>query len=108
MINLVTPQEAKQFLGSKDAIFVDIRDGASFAESHILGAFNLNGENMDAFIQGTDKNMTVVCYCYHGISSLQAGQYFLDCGFEKVYSLSGGFEAWENHEVANDAKKNGH
>lgn len=108
MINQMTPQEAKPFIDSNEAVFVDIRDGNSYAQSHIQGALSLNSENIDNFVQNTDKNQTVICYCYHGISSLHAAEYFLECGFRKVYSLSGGFEAWEQSEAESNAKIDGH
>jgi thiosulfate sulfurtransferase len=35
----------------------------------------------------------IVC-CYHGVSSQQAAQFLIHQGFENVYSMDGGFEAW--------------
>lgn len=32
--------------------------------------------------------------CYHGISSRGAAQFLIGQGFESVYSVDGGFEAW--------------
>ncbi len=44
--------------------------------------------------------------CYHGISSQGAAQYLVNQGFEEVYSVDGGFEAWHRAEffwvLAND------
>ena len=37
----------------------------------------------------------VVC-CYHGISSQGAAAYFAEQGFNEVYSMMGGFEAWQS------------
>jgi thiosulfate sulfurtransferase len=39
----------------------------------------------------------IVC-CYHGISSQQAAQFLIHQGFEEVYSLDGGFEAWRKDQ----------
>ena len=36
----------------------------------------------------------VLVYCYHGISSQNAAAFLIERGFETVYSLDGGFEAW--------------
>ncbi len=47
----------------------------------------------------------IVC-CYHGISSQQAAQFLIHQGFEEVYSLDGGFEAWrkgQSFEVSQPA-----
>jgi len=36
-----------------------------------------------------------VVVCYHGNSSQQAAQFFAGEGFNDVYSMDGGFEAWK-------------
>ena len=36
----------------------------------------------------------VLVMCYHGISSRGAAQFLIGQGFESVYSVDGGFEAW--------------
>jgi thiosulfate sulfurtransferase len=46
------------------------------------------------FVQHTDKDTSLVVYCYHGNSSLGATAYLMENGFKDVVSMSGGFEAW--------------
>ena len=75
---------------------VDIRDEDSYRESHITGAVSLSDQNMDEFLKITDKEKSLICYCYHGMSSQSAAKYFVNQGFKKVYSLIGGFEQWRN------------
>ncbi len=106
MINQISALEARNFINSKEALFVDIRDGVSFDRSHIPGALNLNSDNIENFVNDTDKSKKIVCYCYHGISSLQVAEYFLESGFQKVYSLTGGFESWTDYEADEDGKIN--
>lgn len=36
----------------------------------------------------------LVVYCHHGVRSLRAAAMLRDSGFDKVYSLAGGIEAW--------------
>ncbi|MCV6069119.1 sulfurtransferase, partial [Escherichia coli] len=36
---------------------------------------------------------------YHGISSQGAAQYLVNQGFEQVYSVDGGFEAWQRAQL---------
>lgn len=73
---------------------VDIRDEQSFNAAHIEGAWHLNSGNMVDLLQQTELDTPVIVYCYHGVSSQQAAQYLLHQGFEEVYSMDGGFEAW--------------
>ncbi|MCP5904950.1 rhodanese-like domain-containing protein, partial [Klebsiella pneumoniae] len=39
----------------------------------------------------------VMVMCYHGNSSKGAAQYLLQQGYEAVYSVDGGFDAWHRH-----------
>lgn len=86
--------DAKVKLDQKQSLFVDIRDPASYRQAHIPGAIHLHDGNVQEFLQNTDRSQSVVVYCYHGNSSLNATAFLLDKGFENVASMSGGFEAW--------------
>lgn len=87
-------QDFLSLLESKPTI-VDIRDIESFEEAHIENAIHLSNDNINQFVADTPKKQTIVVYCYHGISSQHAAAYLSKQGFEKVYSLDGGFEAWK-------------
>lgn len=86
--------QAKEKLDRKQALFVDIRDPASYARAHIPGARHLSDGNVQEFLRTADKEKSVVVYCYHGNSSLGATAFLLQNGFKDVASMSGGFEAW--------------
>jgi thiosulfate sulfurtransferase len=49
---------------------------------------------MDAFLAAADRDQPLLVYCYHGNSSQGAADYFFNQGFEDVYSMDGGYEAW--------------
>jgi thiosulfate sulfurtransferase len=80
------------------ATFVDVRDPASFEAAHIPGAFHLSDANVEAFVAKSDKTHTVVVYCYHGNASQGGAAYLMEQGFQKVYSVIGGFERWRQTE----------
>jgi thiosulfate sulfurtransferase len=86
--------EAKKKLDQKSCVFVDVRDQKSYRSAHIPGAVRLNDDNLQEFVERTDRNAELVVYCYHGNSSLGAAAYFMENGFKNVASMSGGFEAW--------------
>lgn len=79
---------------AKGAIVADIRDEQSFANGHIEGAYHLTNGSLNRFMQLHDFEQPVVVVCYHGNSSQGAAQYLVQQGFEQVYSMDGGFEAW--------------
>lgn len=86
----------RSWLNDGEVTVVDIRDEETFNDAHVPGAICLYKENVESFIERTDKNKPLVCYCYHGISSQSAAQYFADRGFKKVYSMAGGYEKWRS------------
>ncbi|MCP4594998.1 thiosulfate sulfurtransferase GlpE [Neptuniibacter sp.] len=79
---------------SDGAVIVDIRDPESFAQGRIKSAFNLSNENLHDFINNADMDNPLLVCCYHGISSQSAGQFLIEQGFDQVFSINGGFEAW--------------
>lgn len=86
---------ASQLLGRGDVRVFDSRDAARFERAHITGARRLSGANLDATLLGTPKTVPILLVCYHGIASQTYGQMFADFGFAEVYSLDGGFAAWQ-------------
>ena len=46
-----------------------------------------------------DKEKETIIYCYKGISSRDAAQYFSEIGFSEVFSMQGGYEMWVNSDV---------
>ena len=76
----------------------DIRDPNSFSLGHIEQAVNLNQLNVEQFIADSDMDQPLVVCCYHGHSSQPTAQFFVERGFDLVYSLDGGYEAWQQHQ----------
>jgi len=74
---------------------VDTRDPQSYALNKIDGAFNLNQGNLEQHLSDIDMDDPLVVCCYHGISSQGVAQFLVERGFDEVYSLEGGFEAYE-------------
>ena len=90
----ISVQQAQEHLTGNKALLVDIRDPQSFAAAHASGAFHLNNDTLHGFIEQADFATPVLVMCYHGNSSKGAAQYLLTQGFDQVYSIDGGFEAW--------------
>ena len=86
--------DVKKLINKGPINFADIRDIDSFNTRHIDGAMHLTNDNLQEFIQESDPDLPLIVYCFHGHSSQPAAQLLIDRGFEKVYSLIGGFESW--------------
>lgn len=96
ILQQLTTEEVKQKLNQSNILLVDIRDLASYQRSHIPNAQHLSNKNLAEFLQQTKKNIALIVYCYHGISSQSAANFLLGEGFTEVYSM-GGFEMWQQH-----------
>lgn len=44
-----------------------------------------------------DPSQSIVCICHHGVRSLQVVAFLKRQGFESVYNLAGGIDAWSAH-----------
>ena len=83
-----------QGLMSDDATIVDVRDPQSYSMHHIDNAVHVSNENIQQFIDDTDKTKPLIIYCYRGNSSQDAADYLSEEGFTNVYSMDGGFDEW--------------
>ncbi|GAB2641342.1 thiosulfate sulfurtransferase GlpE [Vibrio panuliri] len=88
-------QGALSLMEHSQAHMLDIRDPQSFAVAHAANAFHLTNDTIIQFMQQAEFEEPVLVMCYHGISSQGAAQYLVNQGFEQVYSVDGGFEAWQ-------------
>jgi len=93
----ITTEEVKTKLNQSNILLVDIRDQTSYQRGHIPNAQHLSNKNLADFLQQTEKNIALIVYCYHGISSQSAANFLLGEGFTEVYSMMGGFEMWKQH-----------
>ncbi|OOE94733.1 thiosulfate sulfurtransferase [Salinivibrio sp. MA351] len=83
----------------QNAVLVDIRDPQTFQVAHPQEAYHLTNDTLVAFMDQVDFDQPVLVMCYHGISSQGAAQYLINQGFDAVYSVDGGFEAWHRQSL---------
>ncbi|WP_404325407.1 thiosulfate sulfurtransferase GlpE [Cobetia sp. UIB-001] len=76
-------------------VVLDIRDPLSFTQGRIPGSRHLDNASAGAILEGTPRDKPLVVVCYHGHSSQQAAAWLAGQGFEKVYSLDGGFTQYQ-------------
>ena len=97
----ISVEQAYELLQQADsqAVLVDIRDPQSFALAHPEQAFHLTNDTMVSWMDEVEFEQPILVMCYHGISSQGAAQYLVNQGFEEVYSVDGGFEAWHRAEL---------
>ena len=90
----VSAQEAAKLL-EQGAQPIDIRDQPSFEQGHIPGAGHLDRQALLELAEEGDPEKAYLIYCYKGNSSQAAAQMLADEGFDKIFSLNGGFAEWQ-------------
>ena len=90
----ISIDEAKALIDKGGITIADVRDADTYLAGNIENAINIQQESMDAFLAAADRDQPLLVYCYHGNSSQGAADYFFNQGFEDVYSMDGGYEAW--------------
>lgn len=82
-------------------LWVDARPAAAFAAGHVPGAINLNDSNWDeqlpALIAAWEPGKLILVYCDSsacGTSREVVARLTRDYGFDRIFYLDGGWEAW--------------
>ena len=92
-------QEAQELLNDPGSVIVDIRDKVSFQAGNIPNSINLSNEDIVDFLDSTDRKAPLLIYCYHGINSKDAAEYFVNNGFHTVFSLDGGYSEFSQQKL---------
>lgn len=104
MPSSVRPQELADWLSAKQPVYLlDVRlpvehEFVAFPESVLVPVQELPDRVGEIQPAGEAK---LVVYCHHGIRSWHAAVFLEQQGFQNVYSLEGGIDAWS---VEVDAK----
>ena len=90
----ISIDQAKALIDRGSVTVGDVRAAEAYRAGHIENAVHLQQETVDDFLSTAAKDRPLILYCYHGISSQGAADYFSGLGFNEVYSVDGGYEAW--------------
>ena len=94
----VNTLEATQMINRQDALMLDVREQAEFAQAHILNARGLPLSQLEARIGDLEKfkDKPLIVYCATDNRSSAAVATLKKHGFNGVVRLNGGFSAWQN------------
>ena len=91
----ITPRDTKELLArEKYVLFLDVREPWEYELCRIEGAKLVPLGSLAANVNGLLGVDEVICYCHHGMRSLDAAAWLRFQGIEKAKSLSGGIERW--------------
>jgi adenylyltransferase/sulfurtransferase len=91
----ILPVEVKRRLDQGEKLLlVDVREPAEYQICRIEGAKLIPLGALPGQVQSLPDDEEVICYCHHGIRSLDAAVWLRQQGIEGARSLAGGIERW--------------
>ena len=73
---------------------LDVREPHELAISSIPGCVHIPMGQIPGRLNELDKQSTIVVICRSGARSLRVAEFMAASGFESVYNLKGGINAW--------------
>lgn len=95
-IRAVGPAEATRMINHDHAVLVDMRPEKDFSAGHIVNALHVpSSDNQGEGKLSTYRERPVIVYCRSGQQSSHYCGRLKKQGYETVYNLKGGIQAWQ-------------
>ncbi len=94
----VSPLLAVAKMNDTDTLVIDVRDEPDFIQGHIEQAINMPLGKLPERLASLEehKNKPILIACQTGTRSASAGKVLTKAGFEQVFVITGGMQAWQN------------
>jgi rhodanese-related sulfurtransferase len=94
----LTPQQATLMMNRDDAVVIDVRDTKDWATGHIPNARHIALDQLEKQLPEIEKLKArpLILNCQMGGRSGTACGTLKKHGFEKVFNLAGGIDAWRD------------
>jgi len=88
-------------LTREKSIVVDVSDPADYKKAHIPDAVNMPAKSLSNDLKQIEKhkNKNVILVCRMGNKAQSVAKQLIRNGFEKVYVVNGGMNAWEKENL---------
>ena len=112
--NAITTSEAVRLMNREKGVLIDISEPETYAKAHAAGAKNISYTELktNPLTVGlpSNKSWPLILMCERGATSAKLVAKVRQAGYEKVFSLNGGLNAWRDAQlplvVANHPKAN--
>lgn len=94
----LSPQQVTHMINRENAVIVDIREMGSFQKGHIIGAMNITFSQLNDKIKELNKykDRPLIIVCDNDRNAAQAAKTLKKEGFENIFSMQGGINAWQS------------
>jgi rhodanese-related sulfurtransferase len=94
----VSPEQARQMLGSNEASAIDIRGDGQWRNGHLPAARHCPDGDFEDALERIGEEQTVIVACEDGEESARVAGEIREQGREAV-SLAGGMDAWRSDDM---------
>ena len=101
--NAITTAEAVRLMNREKGVLIDVSEPDTYAKAHAAGAKNisyteLKTNPLTAGLPG-NKSWPVILVCERGVTSAKLVAKVRQAGYEKVFILTGGLNAWRDAQL---------
>ncbi len=93
-IENVSREKAKELIETEEVAVIDVRTQEEYNNGHIPGAHLLPLDQLESQLDDLNKDQPYLIVCETGNRSLQASKQLLDNGFNHIYNMENGMNAW--------------
>jgi adenylyltransferase/sulfurtransferase len=92
---VILPGEVKRRLDSGEKLLlVDVREPHEYELCRIEGSVLIPMGSIPANLQKLDTDEDVICFCHHGIRSMDVANWLRAQGVKFAKSMAGGIDRW--------------
>ena len=75
-------------------VLLDVREDVEFGICHLDGSQHIPMHEITQRTNELDDDVPLVVICHHGMRSMQVAVFLERNGFDTIYNLIGGIDAW--------------
>ncbi len=97
----LSPMLAVTKMNSDNIVIIDVREPAEFINGHIEAAMNISLGKLSEKLPSLEKykNQEIILVCQTGTRTNTACKTLATAGFEQLFSIAGGMQAWEDSKL---------
>ena len=88
------PVEARERAAAGTLTVVDVRPADERAIASINEPFSILDGDAQSHLEALEKDTPLAFLCHHGSRSAQVAEHFRGLGFQQLFNIDGGIEAW--------------
>lgn len=94
MITQLTPAAAAEMIKTAKVRLIDVRETWEYDLAHIAQSELMPMSIFPRFLPMLGKDEKLIIVCHHGVRSNSVCEYLEDNGYDNLFNLSGGIDAW--------------